>query len=155
MSDVTLDNPTLKSLAAQMRRLQERVEDMEDLIELRAAVERNAGKAGTSWEQVKAELNLDDRQQNKRPTQNPVGYGLKSTTQSGNSRSMPDGRIYIERRDQGDYAVRRSGAERASAVAPTQREAIEKAKELAPGVRPLVERVRDTAGGGRDKWRRA
>ena len=44
----TLKKPTLKSLAAEMRRLQERVEDMEDLIELRSAIERNAGKPGVS-----------------------------------------------------------------------------------------------------------
>jgi len=30
--------PTLESLAAEMRRLQERIEDMEDLIELRDAI---------------------------------------------------------------------------------------------------------------------
>jgi hypothetical protein len=51
--------PTLKSLAADMRRLQERIEDMEDLIELRNAIERNAGKPGVPWEQVKKELDLD------------------------------------------------------------------------------------------------
>jgi len=42
-----------------MRRLQERIEDMEDLIELRSAIERNAGKPGVPWEQVKTELDLD------------------------------------------------------------------------------------------------
>ena len=51
--------PTLESLAAEMRRLQERIEDMEDLIELRSAIERNAGKPGVPWEQEKAELDLD------------------------------------------------------------------------------------------------
>jgi hypothetical protein len=55
----SLKKPTLKSLAAEMRRLQERIEDMEDLIELRGAIERNAGKQGVPWEQVKAELDLD------------------------------------------------------------------------------------------------
>jgi hypothetical protein len=54
----TLKKPTLKSLAAQMRRLQERVEDMEDLIELRNAVERNNGKPGVPWEKAKAKLDL-------------------------------------------------------------------------------------------------
>lgn len=49
---------TLESLAAEMRRLQERIEDMEDLMELRSAIERNAGKPGAPWEQVKAELDL-------------------------------------------------------------------------------------------------
>ena len=56
---VTMKKPTLKSLAADMRRLQERIEDMEDLIELRSAIERNAGKPGVPWEQVKKELDLD------------------------------------------------------------------------------------------------
>lgn len=64
-------------------------------------------------------------------------------------------KIYVERRPQGDYAVRREGADRASAIEPTQKEAIEKARELAPGVGPHVERVRDTKAGGRDKWRKA
>jgi len=43
---------TLESLAEQMSRLQDRIEDMEDLIELRSAMERNAGKPGVPWEQV-------------------------------------------------------------------------------------------------------
>jgi hypothetical protein len=51
--------PTVKSLAAEMRRLQERIEDMEDLIELRSAIDRNAGKPGVPWEDVKRELDLD------------------------------------------------------------------------------------------------
>jgi hypothetical protein len=59
MSKNTLEKPTLKSLALEVRRLQERLEDMEDLMELRAAVERNAGKPGLPWEQVKAELEIE------------------------------------------------------------------------------------------------
>jgi hypothetical protein len=55
----TLKKPTLKSLASGMRRLQERIEDMEDLIELREAIKRNAGRPGVPWEQVKKELDLD------------------------------------------------------------------------------------------------
>jgi len=51
--------PTVESLAAEMHRLQERIEDMEDLIELRGAIERNAGKLGVPWEQVKVELDLE------------------------------------------------------------------------------------------------
>ncbi len=51
--------PTVESLAAEMHRLQERIEDMEDLIELRGAIERNAGKPGVPWEQVKVELDLE------------------------------------------------------------------------------------------------
>jgi hypothetical protein len=59
MSNAALQKPTLESLAVEVRRLQERLEDMEDLMELRAAVERNAGKPGTPWEQVKVELEID------------------------------------------------------------------------------------------------
>ena len=60
MSNVArLKKPTLKSLAAEMRRLQGRIEDMEDLMELRAAIKRNAGKPGVPWERVKKELDLD------------------------------------------------------------------------------------------------
>ena len=40
-------------------RIEERLEDMVDLMELRAAVERNAGKLGMPWEQVKTELELE------------------------------------------------------------------------------------------------
>ena len=50
--------PTLKSLAAAVRRLQERLEDMEDLMELRSAVKRNAGKPGVPWKQAKTDLEL-------------------------------------------------------------------------------------------------
>jgi hypothetical protein len=60
MNDATIaEKPTLESLAAAVRRLQECLEDMEDLIELRSAVKENAGKPGVPWEQVKAELDLD------------------------------------------------------------------------------------------------
>jgi hypothetical protein len=62
--------------------------------------------------------------------------------------------IFIEQRaEEGDYAVRRPGSERASAVAPTQKEAIERAKEMAPDAAIHVERVRHTGEGGPDQWR--
>jgi hypothetical protein len=67
---------------------------------------------------------------------------------------MSDKRIFVERRPEGDYAVRRPNSERASAVLPTQREAIERARELEPGATPHVERVRNTTGGKPDKWRK-
>ncbi|HXU21060.1 MAG TPA: DUF2188 domain-containing protein [Verrucomicrobiae bacterium] len=63
--------------------------------------------------------------------------------------------LFVERRQQGDYAVRRGGAERASATAPTQAEAIDIARNLNSGKAPLVERVRDTKFGHRDEWRKA
>lgn len=67
---------------------------------------------------------------------------------------MANKKIYVERRPEGDYAVRRPGSDRASAVEPTQKEAIERARELNPGAAPHVERVRNTSAGGRDKWRK-
>jgi len=67
---------------------------------------------------------------------------------------MAKDRLFVERRHQGDYAVRRANSERASAVLPTQSAAIERAKELAPGSRPLVERVRFTDKASPDKWRK-
>ena len=51
-TQLKLKRPTLKSLAAEMRRLRERLEDVEDLIDLRSAIERNAGKPGVPWKKV-------------------------------------------------------------------------------------------------------
>jgi Uncharacterized protein conserved in bacteria (DUF2188) len=62
--------------------------------------------------------------------------------------------IYIERKDDGDYAVRRGGADRASAVTDTQAEAIARAREIAPDAPIHVERVRHTDQGTPDKWRK-
>ncbi len=68
---------------------------------------------------------------------------------------MPDkDQLFVERRPEGDYAVRRGDAARASDILPTQAEAIERAKELNPDKPPLVERVRHTTGGKPDKWRK-
>jgi len=67
---------------------------------------------------------------------------------------MSDKRIYVERRPQGDYAVRRPNSDRASAVEPTQAEAIARARALNPGVAPHVERVRHTSVGKPDQWRK-
>src|SRR5947209_6228931 len=57
---------------------------------------------------------------------------------------MAKDELFVERRSQGDYAVRRGGSERASAVEQTQAEAIERAKEINNGGPVLVERVRNT-----------
>ena len=51
---------TLRSLHEEMQRLRERVEDLEDLRELNAAIERNGHKSGIPWAQAKKELGLDD-----------------------------------------------------------------------------------------------
>ncbi len=67
---------------------------------------------------------------------------------------MAKNELYIEKREQGDYAVRKPGSERASAVRPTQTKAIERAREMNPDAAVHVERVRNTNVGGRDKWRK-
>jgi len=67
---------------------------------------------------------------------------------------MAKDELFVERRPQGDYAVRRANSERASDVLPTQAKAIDRARELSPGTSPHVERVRNTTGGSPDKWRK-
>lgn len=60
---------------------------------------------------------------------------------------------FVERRDDGKYAVKRENAERASGVFDTQKEAINAAREMTDGA-IHVERVRNTEGGSPDKWRK-
>lgn len=62
--------------------------------------------------------------------------------------------LFVERRPQGDFAVRRANSERASVVAPTQAEAIAEAQRLEPNATVLVERVRHTSVGKPDQWRK-
>jgi hypothetical protein len=68
---------------------------------------------------------------------------------------MPHKNLYVERRPEGDYAVRKPNADRASAVAPTQAKAIAIARDMHPGHSPDVERVRRTSVGKPDQWRKA
>ncbi len=76
----------------------------------------------------------------------------KRTNQSGVHKS--DKKLFVERRPEGDYAIRKANSERASDVLPTQAKAIERAREMSQGASPLVERVRHTTGGKPDKWRK-
>jgi pyridoxine/pyridoxamine 5'-phosphate oxidase len=62
--------------------------------------------------------------------------------------------LFIERRPQGDFAVRRANSDRASVVASTQAKAITEARRLEPNATVLVERVRHTSVGKPDKWRK-
>ena len=62
--------------------------------------------------------------------------------------------LFVERRPQGNYAVRRPNSERASTVKDTQAEAIDSARQLEPGAAIHVERVRHTSMGKPDKWRK-
>lgn len=67
---------------------------------------------------------------------------------------MAKNKVFVERRPQGDYAIRRPGSGRASGIESTQSEAIDRAGEIAPDASVLVERVRNTGVGDRDKWRK-
>lgn len=62
-------------------------------------------------------------------------------------------KLYVERREEGDYVVRKPRAKYASAIAPTQKEAIRIAREMG-ATHPHVERVRRARNGSPDKWRR-
>ena len=67
---------------------------------------------------------------------------------------MSTGKHYfVEQTDDGRYAVRAKGSQRASDIVGTQRAAIARIHELNPNDHPDVERVRNTHGGGPDKWR--
>ena len=50
--------PTVQQLAAELARLRERVEDLEDVRELDAAISRNGDKPLIPWDQAKADLGL-------------------------------------------------------------------------------------------------
>lgn len=63
-------------------------------------------------------------------------------------------KVFVERRPQGDYAVRLPNSQRASGVTPTQAEAIALARKVNPEGHVLVERVRATTVGKPDKWRK-
>lgn len=62
--------------------------------------------------------------------------------------------FFIERRDEGDYAIRKPGSDRASAVEDTQAKAIARAQQMNPNAPIHVERVKHTNRGGPDKWRK-
>jgi hypothetical protein len=67
---------------------------------------------------------------------------------------MTKKQLFIEQREQGDYAVRRPNSQQASDVLGTQAEAIQRARELQPEAQILVERVRFTSVGKPDQWRK-
>ena len=50
--------PTVRDLHSELMRLRRRVEDLEDLRDLNAAIERNGDKPGVPWSEVKRELGL-------------------------------------------------------------------------------------------------
>jgi hypothetical protein len=60
MSETAAPNstPSLEQLAAEVARLRERVEDLEDARELDAAIRRNADKPLLPWTSVKEDIGL-------------------------------------------------------------------------------------------------
>jgi len=68
---------------------------------------------------------------------------------------MADKKLYVERTDDGTYAIRRANTSRASAICDTQADAIAVARRMNPGHAPDVERVRHTNRGKPDQWRKA
>ncbi len=50
--------PTLRGLSHEVSRLRSRVEELEVLRDLNAAVVRNQGKPGVAWDKAKAALGL-------------------------------------------------------------------------------------------------
>ena len=50
----TIPKPTLANFAREMAKIRERMEDMEDLLELRHAVDRNQGRPGVPWTKIKS-----------------------------------------------------------------------------------------------------
>ncbi len=81
-------------------------------------------------------------------------YAEGAEIESARKSKVNDDQFYVERREDGEYAVRKGGAKRASAVEPTQSEAIERARKMNPDAAIHVERVRNTSNGSRDKWRK-
>jgi len=58
MNDAALQQK-IEALSKTVERLQERVEDLEDLRDLQAAIAENGNEPLIPWEQAKAELDLD------------------------------------------------------------------------------------------------
>jgi hypothetical protein len=67
---------------------------------------------------------------------------------------MPEKQTYIEKRGPKEFAVLKEGAERASAILPTQSAAIKRAKELSPNHKPHIARVEHTTKGKPDQFRK-
>jgi hypothetical protein len=119
----------------------------------RARVELS--RLGLHWEQLDEDISIAGLLAGRGDlTKRAESNSRKSQVSAKVRHVAADQRIYIERREQGDYAVRRENSDRASDILPTQREAIERARELSPGSRPHVERVRNV-GSSSDKWRKA
>jgi len=118
----------------------------------RAQVELS--RLGLHWEQLDEDISITGLLAGRGDITKRADVSVgKSHVVAKVKHATSDKRVYVERRPEGDYAVRRANSERASDVLPTQREAIERARELSPGSKPHVERVRNI-GVSADKWRK-
>jgi hypothetical protein len=119
----------------------------------RAKVELS--RLGLHWEELDEDISIAGLLAGRGDQTKPVeAIASKAPIPAEAKQGSRDTRFYVERRPQGDYAVRRANSERASDVLPTQRQAIERARELSPGSSPHVERVRKRSSGAQDKWRK-
>lgn len=82
-----------------------------------------------------------------------LSQALKKSADSGLKRKA--GNILVERQADGQYAVERQNAKRASAKTKTQAAAIARADEIAPDKSPIVRRVKNTKAGKRGQFRKA
>ncbi len=82
-----------------------------------------------------------------------MNIGLAEDDFNREDAEMTDKHYFVEMNDDGKFAVRAKGSERASSLHDTQAEAITEANRLNPSDQADVERVRTSAGGGPDKWR--
>jgi hypothetical protein len=55
----SVHKPTLRDLNRKVSQLSSRVEELEDLRDLNAAIARNQGKSGVEWSKAKTALGLD------------------------------------------------------------------------------------------------
>ena len=62
--------------------------------------------------------------------------------------------LYVEKRPDGDFALSRGGADRASGLYPTQKDAIDAGRKMHPDMPVHVERVKHTPVGKPDQWRK-
>jgi hypothetical protein len=67
---------------------------------------------------------------------------------------MKEKQTYIEKRSPHECAVLKEGAQRASAILPTQAQAVQRAKELSPNHKPHISRVEHTQRGHPDQFRK-
>jgi hypothetical protein len=60
MSDLAQESkePTIREISAELARLKDRIEDLEDARELDAAIRRNSDKPLIPWEQAQKEMGL-------------------------------------------------------------------------------------------------